>query len=78
MKSKDGSIIEVLYEEYLEGNETMGTKFDADLKRVSETIDSKLESGKLTTLDLADYEEAAAHAAFYAGYRAAVMAITNI
>ena len=72
------STIEILYEAYLEDDATMGTKFDADLRRVSETMDSKLESGRLTTSDLADYEEAAAHAAFYAGFRAAMMAIANI
>lgn len=65
-------MIEALYEEYTEGNAKLKSEYNDQLKKVSAALDEKLSAGKLTTTDLADYEEATAHAAFYAGVKAAV------
>lgn len=65
-------MIEALYEEYLEGNEKLKSEYSDQLSRLSGIMDEKLSAKELTTSDLADYEETAAHAAFYAGVKAAI------
>lgn len=61
--------VETLFDAYLEG-EGM-TELNEALRKVSTGLDAKLAAGTLTSEDLAEYEAAAAHAAFYAGFNAA-------
>lgn len=63
--------IELSYEAYLNGTGDTDGECSETLRRVSAETETKLEAGTLTTADLGDYEEAAAHAAFYAGFLAA-------
>lgn len=62
--------VETLFNAYLEG-EGM-TDLNKTLSEVSGEVDKRMENGALTCEDLAGYEEAAARAAFYAGFNAAI------
>lgn len=61
--------IEELYEDYLENPAT--NELEATLAELGGKLD---ECPTVTPTDLAQYEEAARHAAFYAGFNAAQMA----
>lgn len=69
--------IETLYNDYLEGNTALKSEYDSALAKVSSELDSKLAAGALTSEDLANYEESAVHAGFYAGYKAA-LGVSNV
>mgnify|MGYP004505860267 FL=1 len=71
-------MIETLYAEYLNGNEKLQNAHNAELKKLSSMVDNKLEAGELTTGDLADYEEAASRAGFYAGFKAAMSIMAEL
>ena len=75
--SEERKTVEELYEAYLEGEASMRTEYDGELRKVSAALDDKVELGTITNEDLAEYEAAVAQAAFYAGYQAA-MAAMNI
>lgn len=64
--------IEELYEDYLENPAT--NELEAALAELSGKMD---ECPAITASDLAQYEEAARHAAFYAGFNAAQTAPTE-
>ena len=64
--------IEELYEDYLENPTT--NELEAALAELSGKLD---ECPAITASDLAQYEEAARHAAFYAGFNAAQTAPTE-
>lgn len=65
-------MIETLYIEYIDGNEGLKSQHSEELRKVSGMMDDKLNAGELTIEDLADYEEVASRAAFYAGFKAAM------
>ena len=65
-------IIEVLYEDYIEEAGSRQDGLHAKWRKISADLDQKLAAGTLTTMDLAKYEEVVSHAAFHAGYTAAV------
>lgn len=65
--------VETLFNAYLEG-EGM-TDLNKTLSEVSGEVDKRMENGVLTSEDLAGYEEAAARAAFYAGFTAAISSL---
>lgn len=69
--------VEELYEEYLEGDASMKTECDGELRKVSAALDDKVERGTITNEDLAEYEAAATQAAFFAGYQATMTAMNN-
>ena len=75
--SEERKTVEELYEEYLEGDESMETEYDGELRKISAALDDKVEQGTITNEDLAEYEAAATQAAFFAGYQAAMMAAMN-
>lgn len=75
--SEERKTVEELYEEYLEGDESMKTEYDGELRKISAALDDKVEQGTITNEDLAEYEAAATQAAFFAGFRAAMMAAMN-
>lgn len=75
--SEERKTVEELYEEYLEGDESMKTEYDGELRKISAALDDKVEQGTITNEDLAEYEAAATQAAFFAGYQAAMMAAMN-
>lgn len=65
--------VEIIYNSYLEDQEAaVPHELAADLSRISAAADDKLEAGSLTCADLGEYEEAAQHKAFYAGFYAAL------
>lgn len=65
--------VEIIYNSYLEDQEAEApAELTAALSRISAAADDKLEAGSLTCGDLAVYEEAAQHKAFYAGFYAAL------
>ena len=65
--------VEIIYNSYLEDQDAaVPAELTANLSRISAAADDKLEAGSLTCGDLGDYEEAAQHKAFYAGFYAAL------
>lgn len=69
-------MIEALYQEYLNGNEILKSTYSGKLSEVSAMMDQKLSDGEIAMEDLGKYEEAAAHAAFYAGFKAVFNLLT--
>ena len=64
--------VEELYTEYIENEAAKnGDELHENWRRISAELDRKLTAGTITTADLARYEEAVAHAAFFAGFTAA-------
>lgn len=61
-------IVEVLYMNYLENVAQTDGKLAAALRAVSGAVDAALEAGTLSCDILAEYEDAAARCAFYAGF----------
>ena len=53
--SEERKEVEELYEAYLEGDATMKTEYDGELRKVSAALDDKVEQGTITNEDLADY-----------------------
>lgn len=62
----------IIYNSYIEGDSHFMTEHEADVSVISATLDEKVGAGTVTDFDLAEYEEAARRAGFYAGFRSAV------
>ena len=63
---------ERLYDKYINCVEEFQTPLEKPLSALGAALDQKVESHTVTLDDLADYEEAAKRAGFYAGFRAAI------
>lgn len=62
----------LLYEGYMSGAQEFKTPQEAAVDALGALLDKKVEDHIVELEDVADYEEAARRAGFYAGFRAAV------
>lgn len=68
--TEEAKITEFIYESYINCEPAFITSQEAAVGQISRALDDKSEKGSATSEDLADYEEAARRAGFYAGFKA--------
>lgn len=71
-KTDQCAATELLYAEYINGHPAYKTPQETAVATVSAAIDRELKEQSVSDETIADYEEAARRAGFYAGFRAAV------
>ena len=69
---KTNKTMEIIYNEYIENLTNEKDALHNAWREISGQTEKRLSEGNLKASDLGTYEETVAHAAFYAGFKAAM------